>query len=361
MTITSSQGVVLYGTHSGWLGSRTTPAYAGDTCIYKFSMRPNLSPGDWFVELAVAENSMDMCDVRSKVIHLAVTSEASFDGLVQHWHTDSSNFLVLQFFGESPLNLSVSPSSCSPRERREWYSTFVFAAVIGDIATIASACTARGMLGDGFDVDAIAAANGQVGVLRSLEEAGCDMIDIASQALVLAAANGHVAVVRYLHELGCDLRADDEAAIQAAAEKARLPVCSICTRTAQHQVVHRGGSVARAVAEGKICYRLLASHGVNPWGPRALELLRAIRHGTLDDVRKNFTGRRLRLYVATCLSRRVNAAIWPSSDFCISNGCDLSAQDDLALRMAAEHGHLRLIDYLHNNGGDLHAKERTKR
>jgi hypothetical protein len=83
ITITSSQGVVLYGTHSGWLGSSAGPVIEGETRIYKFSLIPRLSPGDWFVELAVAENSIDMCDVRSKVLHLPVSSEASFDGLAQ--------------------------------------------------------------------------------------------------------------------------------------------------------------------------------------------------------------------------------------------------------------------------------------
>jgi hypothetical protein len=83
ITITSSQGVVLYGTHSGWLGGHATPALPGETRIYKFSLVPMLSTGDWFVELAVAQNSVDMCDVRSKVIHLLVTSQTSFDGLAQ--------------------------------------------------------------------------------------------------------------------------------------------------------------------------------------------------------------------------------------------------------------------------------------
>lgn len=81
LTITSAQGVVVFSTHSGWLGVRTEATHPGETRIYKFSFVPKLNSGDWFVELAVAENPADMCDVRSKVIHLSMTSTVSFDGL----------------------------------------------------------------------------------------------------------------------------------------------------------------------------------------------------------------------------------------------------------------------------------------
>jgi ABC-type polysaccharide/polyol phosphate transport system ATPase subunit len=81
LTITSSQGVVLFSTHSGWLGVKTKAASPGEVRVFKFSFVPKLNSGDWFVELAVAENPADMCDVRSKVIHLSMTSAVSFDGL----------------------------------------------------------------------------------------------------------------------------------------------------------------------------------------------------------------------------------------------------------------------------------------
>lgn len=83
ISVTSSQGVLVFSTHSGWLSARTASVQAGDVRIYRLSLMPRLGPGDWFVEIAVAENSLDMCDVRSKVIHLTVTSTGFFDGLAQ--------------------------------------------------------------------------------------------------------------------------------------------------------------------------------------------------------------------------------------------------------------------------------------
>ena len=83
LTITSSQGVVLFSTHSGWLSVKTKAASPGEVRVFKFSFMPKLNSGDWFIELAVAENPADMCDVRSKVIHLSMTSAVSFDGLAQ--------------------------------------------------------------------------------------------------------------------------------------------------------------------------------------------------------------------------------------------------------------------------------------
>jgi lipopolysaccharide transport system ATP-binding protein len=81
LTITSSQGVAVFSTHSGWLGVKTGAARSGETRLFRFSFVPKLNTGDWFVELAVAESPADMCDVRSKVIHLSMTSATSFDGL----------------------------------------------------------------------------------------------------------------------------------------------------------------------------------------------------------------------------------------------------------------------------------------
>jgi lipopolysaccharide transport system ATP-binding protein len=97
LTITSSQGVVLFSTHSGWLGIKTSAASPGEVRIFKFSFVPKLNSGDWFIELAVAENSADMCDVRSKAIHLNMTSAVTFDGL-------------------APLDVNFSQITASPFE-----------------------------------------------------------------------------------------------------------------------------------------------------------------------------------------------------------------------------------------------------
>jgi lipopolysaccharide transport system ATP-binding protein len=81
MTITSSQAVAVYSTHSGWLGAKARSVAAGETRHYRFSFQPRLYQGDWFVELAVAADQVEMCDVRSKIVHLTVPSTPSFTGL----------------------------------------------------------------------------------------------------------------------------------------------------------------------------------------------------------------------------------------------------------------------------------------
>ena len=83
LTITSSQGVAVYSTHSGWLGAKARPVGPGDVRLFRFSFEPRLYQGDWFVELAVAANQVDMCDVRSKMIHLSVSATPGFSGFVR--------------------------------------------------------------------------------------------------------------------------------------------------------------------------------------------------------------------------------------------------------------------------------------
>jgi hypothetical protein len=83
LTITSSQGVAVYSTHSGWLGAKARPVGPGDVRLFRFSFEPRLYQGDWFVELAVAANQVDMCDVRSKMIHLSVSATPGFSGFIR--------------------------------------------------------------------------------------------------------------------------------------------------------------------------------------------------------------------------------------------------------------------------------------
>ena len=103
--ITSAQGVLLYSTHSGWLGKRISAAAAGSERCFKFSFTPRLGPGDWFVELAVAANPADMCDVRSKVIHFEVSSSVSFDGLAMI----DTEFSEVPYSGVEPAAVSARP------------------------------------------------------------------------------------------------------------------------------------------------------------------------------------------------------------------------------------------------------------
>jgi hypothetical protein len=51
--------------------------------VYRFTVRLNLAPGDWFVELAVAESTADICDCRTSLAHLYIIDTAHYAGLAR--------------------------------------------------------------------------------------------------------------------------------------------------------------------------------------------------------------------------------------------------------------------------------------
>ena len=83
MTLSNAQGVVVYGVHSGWLGQELPAAAAGDVRVFRYSIRLSLATGAWFFELAVARQSDQLCDVRSKLFMIDVLRTRMLVGLVQ--------------------------------------------------------------------------------------------------------------------------------------------------------------------------------------------------------------------------------------------------------------------------------------
>ncbi len=82
-TLTNAQGVVVFGTHSGWLGVLNAPAAWGDVRVYRFRIRLNLCIGPWFVDLAVARSQSEISEVRAKILLLTVTRKRMMVGLVE--------------------------------------------------------------------------------------------------------------------------------------------------------------------------------------------------------------------------------------------------------------------------------------
>ena len=82
MTLTSLQGVTLYGTHSGWLGQPQPLARAGEVRTCRFRLALPLAVGAWFLELAVARDQTNVSDVRSRALHLEIQRERMLIGLV---------------------------------------------------------------------------------------------------------------------------------------------------------------------------------------------------------------------------------------------------------------------------------------
>lgn len=80
-TFRTAEGIVVAGTHSGWLGAPMRARQAGEIADYRFSVRAHLAPGNWFVDLAVAENEATILDTREAVIHLTLWSPQRQVGL----------------------------------------------------------------------------------------------------------------------------------------------------------------------------------------------------------------------------------------------------------------------------------------
>lgn len=83
LTLSNVQGVVVYGTHSGWLNQAPmAPAAAGTLRSYRFRLRLPVAAGPWFLDLAVAQDSGNVSNVRGKALSLDLVRHGAMMGLV---------------------------------------------------------------------------------------------------------------------------------------------------------------------------------------------------------------------------------------------------------------------------------------
>jgi lipopolysaccharide transport system ATP-binding protein len=83
--IKTVDGIYLNGTNTKLNKTTVTSAKAGDFVILKFSVKLNLAPGDFFLDLGVGENKAGTdtpLDIREDIIHLVVQAREWFPGLV---------------------------------------------------------------------------------------------------------------------------------------------------------------------------------------------------------------------------------------------------------------------------------------
>jgi hypothetical protein len=80
-------GIEVYGTNTFLLGIDVKKAGPGEVRVFQFSFQPLFIPGDYFIDLGLAE--MDgtpggsVVDVRRSIIHVAIVSDkTAFNGLV---------------------------------------------------------------------------------------------------------------------------------------------------------------------------------------------------------------------------------------------------------------------------------------
>lgn len=78
------KGVLAYATHNGWLSDEpVTPATAGEVRVYRFRVSALLQAGPWFLQLAVAANQEQICNIRTNIAVIELVSAVRFDGLAQ--------------------------------------------------------------------------------------------------------------------------------------------------------------------------------------------------------------------------------------------------------------------------------------
>jgi lipopolysaccharide transport system ATP-binding protein len=77
----SKEGVIVYGINTDWMKRQLRPVKQGDVRIYRFSIRIDLSAGDWFTDLAVTETPAEICDHRSALINVYIMDLGQSVGL----------------------------------------------------------------------------------------------------------------------------------------------------------------------------------------------------------------------------------------------------------------------------------------
>ena len=80
ITITNAQGVTLYSAHSGWLATANAAASEGEVRWYCFTLKLSVV-GPWFLDLTVASDPNEVCEVRGRSIVVDVLRSQMFQGL----------------------------------------------------------------------------------------------------------------------------------------------------------------------------------------------------------------------------------------------------------------------------------------
>jgi lipopolysaccharide transport system ATP-binding protein len=78
-------GVMVCGSNTRFRKINVSPVNASEMIIYRFTLKLNLHPGDYFIDLGVAEQlpaKDEPLDVRNSLIHISIEQRNQFDGLV---------------------------------------------------------------------------------------------------------------------------------------------------------------------------------------------------------------------------------------------------------------------------------------
>jgi lipopolysaccharide transport system ATP-binding protein len=82
-TITTTDGLVLFGTNTGHQGIVATSARPGDIRVYQMSVKLELGPGNIFFTIGIAEGQTKLCDIRQSCVHILVSETRSYVGVTR--------------------------------------------------------------------------------------------------------------------------------------------------------------------------------------------------------------------------------------------------------------------------------------
>lgn len=86
LAVKNIEGILLFGYNTFFGRTFIAPTKSGDILAYKFSIKMNLAPGEFYIDLgtdaATTGSSIVSMDRRCSIIHLTVKEEGHFDGLV---------------------------------------------------------------------------------------------------------------------------------------------------------------------------------------------------------------------------------------------------------------------------------------
>ena len=244
------------------------------------------------------------------------------------------------------VNKSVSETS---RDRQD----FVLCAVIGKLDRLLL-LHRSGALGDGSEACILAAANGQLPVIKYFLSAGCAIANIASRALLAAAANGRLDVVKYLREQDCTAHIVNNAALKAAASKGHIEVVKYLHELGAD--LHACETIARELPllpTHRTTTEYLAANGIFPEGPKVADLIRAIRSRDLPVIKRNSWGIEFAWYSDILIQAASETEEIELIQVLYERGLDVHAEKDLLLKVASERDNFALLKYLHQIGTNL--------
>lgn len=85
-SVKTLDGIIVYGTNSRYNQTAIRPIKGGETMVFKFSIKMDVTAGHFFIDLGVAEKNLDKdvpLDIRASLIHLVVEQKNRFDGFAE--------------------------------------------------------------------------------------------------------------------------------------------------------------------------------------------------------------------------------------------------------------------------------------